>query len=166
MIVDGVYVGAAELVMSPDDPEVSFAAAAKPPSADVHGTEVYRSDDGGDSWRKMSAAGAAIGGRDNYYGQIIVDPDDSDHMLLGYDYGMAITWDGGNTWYHPDELPMAQLYAVGYDMDFPYNVYGGMQDFGSWRPPMRPADAPGRPHRAPAANRYPCAQSAGTLSQP
>ena len=147
----------------------------RPASGEVYGTEVYRSDDGGDSWRKVSADGANIGGRDNYYGQIIVDPNDadhiyilstrvdesydagrtwerafryagdnhvlwidpndSDHMLLGYDYGMAITWDGGANFYHPDELPMAQLYAIGYDMDYPYNVYGGMQDFGSWKGP-------------------------------
>jgi hypothetical protein len=30
---------------------------------------------------------------------------------------------------------MAQLYAIGVDMDYPYNVYGGMQDFGSWKGP-------------------------------
>ena len=254
VIVDGVHVGATEVVMSPDDPDVLYAATyqrfrrpwtfsgagpgsgiyrstdggdsweklanglpggmlgkiglavypgdariiytrienanspgisnearqqelleGRPPSQPTLGTEVYRSDDGGDSWRKVSADAANIGGRDNYYGQIIVDPNDpdhlyvlstrvdasydggstwsrafsyagdnhalwvdpadSDHLLLGYDYGMAISYDGGDNWYHPDELPMAQLYAIGVDMDYPYNVYGGMQDFGSWRGP-------------------------------
>ena len=48
---------------------------------------------------------------------------------------MAITYDAGQGWYHPDELSMAQLYAVGVDMDYPYNVYGGTQDFGSWKGP-------------------------------
>ena len=48
---------------------------------------------------------------------------------------MAITYDRGANWYHVDELPMAQVYAVGVDMDRPYNVYCGMQDFGSWKGP-------------------------------
>jgi len=139
------------------------------------GHGIYRSDDAGDSWQLVSPEGKSIGNRSNYYGQIIVDPndenhlyvlssradescnggkswkrafryagdnhvlwidpDDSSHMLLGYDYGMAITYDSGANWYHPDELPMAQLYAVGVDMDYPYNVYGGMQDFGCWKGP-------------------------------
>jgi len=56
-------------------------------------------------------------------------------MMMGYDYGMAITHDQGANWYHPDELPMAQIYAIGVDMERPYNVYCGMQDFGSWKGP-------------------------------
>ncbi|MFQ5677631.1 MAG: hypothetical protein ACE5G1_17210, partial [bacterium] len=46
-----------------------------------------------------------------------------------------MTHDGGLNWYHADELPLAQLYVIGVDMDFPYNVYGGMQDFGTWKGP-------------------------------
>jgi photosystem II stability/assembly factor-like uncharacterized protein len=145
-------------------------------SAKMIGEEVYRSDDAGKTWRKVSPDGQAIGGGPGYYYmQIRVDPNDvnhvyvlsvgvthstdagktwaspfrfggdnhalwidpknSDHMLLGYDHGMGITYDGGRNWYHPDELPLAQLYHVGYDMQYPYNVYGGLQDNGSVRGP-------------------------------
>ncbi|WP_411029772.1 WD40/YVTN/BNR-like repeat-containing protein [Spongiimicrobium sp. 3-5] len=137
--------------------------------------EIYRSDDAGKHWQRVSADGESIGNRSNYYGQVIVDPNDdqhvyalspivhesydggktwaqhiryagdnhvlwinpnnSGHMLLGYDYGMAISHDAGKNWYHPDELPMGQFYAIGIDMDYPYNVYGGTQDFGSWKGP-------------------------------
>ena len=147
----------------------------KPSSKSTIGHGTYRSDDSGESWRLVSPEGKSIGNRSNYYGQIIIDPNDADHvfvlssradesrdggktwkrafryggdnhvlwidphdsrhMLMGYDYGMAITYDSGKNWYHPDELPMAQLYAIGVDMDYPYNVYGGMQDFGSWKGP-------------------------------
>jgi len=147
----------------------------KRPSKATVGHGIYRTDDAGESWRLVSPEGVSIGNRSNYYGQIIVDPNDEDrvyvlsshvdksidggktwqrafryggdnhvlwidpgnskHMLMGYDYGMAITYDAGQNWYHPDELPMAQLYAIGVDMDYPYNVYGGMQDFGSWKGP-------------------------------
>jgi len=147
----------------------------RPASQFTVGHGIYRSDDSGESWRLVSPEGKSIGNRSNYYGQIIVDPNDADHvyvlssradestdggrtwerafryggdnhvlwidpnnskhMLMGYDYGMAITYDSGKNWYHPDELSMAQLYAIGVDMDYPYNVYGGMQDFGSWKGP-------------------------------
>lgn len=135
--------------------------------------EIYRSDDGGESWRKISPDGQSIGGAPGYYyGQIVVDPNDdrvvyvlsvsvlgtrdggktwsrrvfnfggdnhalwinpenSNHMLLGYDHGMGITYDGGKTWYHPDFLPLAQFYAVGVDNSYPYRVAGGTQDNGS-----------------------------------
>jgi photosystem II stability/assembly factor-like uncharacterized protein len=135
---------------------------------------VYRTDDGGGSWRQVSSDDAPPQGG-SYYGQIRVDPndedhvyllstivqesrdggktwerawtwagdnhalwidpDDSRHMLLGYDFGFSITYDGGKNWYHPDNLPLAYLYAVGVDMSYPYNVYGGTQDNGGWKGP-------------------------------
>lgn len=138
----------------------------------VKGVEVYRSDDTGESWRKVSPDGEDVGGGPGYYyQQLIVDPNDSDHvyvlgvrmwetvdggknwrrpfrfggdnhamwidpsdskhMILGYDHGMGITYDGGKKWYHPDEIPLAQFYSIDVDMAYPYNVYGGLQDNGS-----------------------------------
>jgi photosystem II stability/assembly factor-like uncharacterized protein len=145
-------------------------------SAGMIGEEVYRSDDAGKTWRKVSPEKQTIGGGPGYYYmQVRVDPNDvnhvyvlsvgvehstdggktwespfrfggdnhalwidpsnSNHMLLGYDHGMGVTWDRGKSWYHPDELPLAQLYQIGYDMHYPYNVYGGLQDNGSVRGP-------------------------------
>ena len=84
--------------------------------------------DGGRTW----SLGFSWGG-DNH--ALWIDPDDSRHMLLDYDYGMAVTYDAGQNWYHPDELPLAQLYGICVDMAYPYNVYGGTQDFGTWKGP-------------------------------
>jgi photosystem II stability/assembly factor-like uncharacterized protein len=94
----------------------------------VLSTGVQTTDDGGKTWYR----GIRFGG-DNQ--GMWIDPDNSNHMLLGYDYGMAISHSGGKTWYHPDNLPCGLFYAVSYDMDFPYNVYGGTQDFGTWKGP-------------------------------
>jgi photosystem II stability/assembly factor-like uncharacterized protein len=134
--------------------------------------EIYRSEDAGATWQKVSPDKRSIGGNPGYYyGQIIVDPaddktvfilsmgvlasrdggktwispfsfggdnhalwidpKDSNHMLLGYDHGMGLTWDGGKSWYHPDFLPLAQFYAVDFDMSYPYRIAGGLQDNGS-----------------------------------
>ena len=86
-----------------------------------------QSRDGGRTWTGLGAGG------DNH--ALWIDPKDSQHMLLGYDHGMTVTFDGGAHWYHPDNLPLAQAYAVGYDMATPYNVYTGLQDNGSIKGP-------------------------------
>ena len=89
---------------------------------------VTHTTDGGKTW--SSAFGF---GGDNH--ALWIDPADSDHMLLGHDHGMGVTFDGGRTWLSPDNKPVAQFYAIGYDMEQPYNVYGGLQDNGSARGP-------------------------------
>jgi len=56
-------------------------------------------------------------------------------MIDGNDGGMAITYDRGKSWRHVTNLPVSQFYHIRADMDLPYNVYGGMQDNGSWMGP-------------------------------
>ena len=140
------------------------------------GDEMYRSDDRGATWKKVSPDGQDVGGGPAYYYQQVsidpsdpdhvyvlgvrmwettnggkewrapfnfggdnhamwIDPNDAGHIMLGYDHGMGISYDGGKNWYHPDFLPVGQFVAVGYDFGFPYNVYGGMQDNGSVKGP-------------------------------
>ncbi len=89
---------------------------------------IQESTDGGKSW------GLGLMYESDYHA-LWIDPRDSGHVLLGNDHGLAITYDNGENWYHPDNLPLAQLYAIGVDMDYPYNVYGGTQDNGSWKGP-------------------------------
>ena len=48
---------------------------------------------------------------------------------------MNITKDKGATWRFIGNLPVAQFYHINVDNEYPYNVYGGMQDNGSWRGP-------------------------------
>jgi photosystem II stability/assembly factor-like uncharacterized protein len=94
---------------------------------------VLESKDGGKTWQVAFRFGG-----DNH--AMWIDPANSKHMILGYDHGMGITYDGGAHWYHPDELPLAQLYAIGIDYAVPYNVYGGIQDNGSIRGPSTRRD--------------------------
>jgi len=158
------------------------AAAPSPRPAPVPrvGGEVYRSDDGGETWKKTNSDKEPIGGG-KWYGQIYVDPNDdkvvyvpntplyrsldggrtwgakgpenlagsvhvdhhaiwidpadSRHIILGHDGGLAVSYDFGGTWDAFDSLPLAQYYAVGVDMDEPYNIYGGLQDNGSVKIP-------------------------------
>ncbi len=82
------------------------------------------SRDGGTKFR------SAGGGGDNH--DLWIDPLDPDRMLNGSDMGLHFTVNGGKTWSYDDVVPFAQVYRVGYDMDTPYHVMGGLQDHEVW----------------------------------
>lgn len=64
-----------------------------------------------------------------------IDPLNPDRILDGNDGGMAISYDKGKTWRHIENLPLGQFYHISVDDQTPYNIYGGLQDNGSWRGP-------------------------------
>lgn len=66
-----------------------------------------------------------------------IHPDNPDYIIDGNDGGMAISRDRGKTWRFVENLPLAQFYHINIDNEIPYNIYGGMQDNGSWRGPGR-----------------------------
>ena len=66
-----------------------------------------------------------------------IDPEDPKLLINGNDGGISISRDHGKSWRFARNLPLAQFYHVNVDMDLPYNIYGGLQDNGSWRGPSR-----------------------------
>lgn len=66
-----------------------------------------------------------------------VNPKDSRHVMKGDDGGIGISYDRGKTWLLVNNLPVSQFYRVAVDMAKPYNVYGGLQDNGSWIGPSQ-----------------------------
>lgn len=66
-----------------------------------------------------------------------IDPNDSNHILIGEDGGVGQTRDRGAKWQHFHNLPIGQFYIVTYDMRRPYFVYGGLQDNGCWGGPTQ-----------------------------
>jgi photosystem II stability/assembly factor-like uncharacterized protein len=71
---------------------------------------------------------------------ILFDINDSDRMYIGTDGGVYRTWDGGTTMEIVANLPLSQFYHISVDNEEPYNVYGGLQDNGSW---YGPSSSPG-----------------------
>jgi photosystem II stability/assembly factor-like uncharacterized protein len=92
------------------------------------GVSLSISDDGGKTWWE----GDAAEGIHVDHHAIWIDPNDSDHVLLGSDGGVASSFDGGRTWRHHNNLAVGQFYAIGVDMREPYYVCGGLQDNSSW----------------------------------
>jgi photosystem II stability/assembly factor-like uncharacterized protein len=133
-------------------------------------TGVYRSEDGGANWQRMSGGNP----RPMYFSQIRIDPNNADriymggvdlwmstdggrtfsqaaassihddlhalwinpanssHVMVGGDGGIGISYDMSQTYRFLANLPVGLFYHVGYDMEQPYNVCGGMQDNYDW----------------------------------
>lgn len=64
-----------------------------------------------------------------------IHPENPQFLINGNDGGIAISRDHGESWRYVTNLPLAQFYHVRYDHERPYNIYGGLQDNGSWRGP-------------------------------
>jgi len=141
----------------------------------IAGCEVYRSDDGGKSWKKTNEKPITIFSTYGYYfGKIYaspynpdkvyiigfssqqstdggktfktmdkdnvhadhhalwVDPKKDSHLINGNDGGCNITYDDGQHWFKANTPSVGQFYNIAVDDAKPYNVYGGLQDNGSW----------------------------------
>lgn len=61
---------------------------------------------------------------------IWLDPNQQDRFYLGADKGVSLTHDHGQAFQLFDNLPIAQYYRIGVDMQEPYTIYGGLQDNG------------------------------------
>ncbi len=147
-------------------------------NAGIAGCEVYRSDDGGQTWRKTHdkpnpnfntygyyfakiytshtnpdkifsigfiAQISTDGGKTfktmdkgNVHADhhaLWVNPKKDSHVINGNDGGANITYDDGNSWFKINTIPLGQYYSITVDDAKPYNVYGGLQDNGSWYGP-------------------------------
>ncbi len=98
-------------------------------------TYVNVSEDGGKNFNQLMPAYGVDNGVHPDHHAWWIHPTNGNFMIDGNDGGMNITRDGGKTWRFIGNLPVAQFYHINVDNEFPYNVYGGMQDNGSWRGP-------------------------------
>ncbi|MEW7291456.1 WD40/YVTN/BNR-like repeat-containing protein [Aquimarina sp. 2304DJ70-9] len=98
-------------------------------------TYVNVSEDGGKNFSQLMPAYGVDNGIHPDHHAWWIHPNDGNYMIDGNDGGLNITRDGGKTWRFIGNLPVAQFYHINVDNEFPYNVYGGMQDNGSWRGP-------------------------------
>ncbi len=98
-------------------------------------TYINVSEDGGKNFKQLMPAYGVDNGVHPDHHAWWIHPKNGNFMIDGNDGGMNITKDGGKTWRFIGNLPVAQFYHINVDNEYPYNVYGGMQDNGSWRGP-------------------------------
>ena len=89
---------------------------------------VQVSEDQGRSWRTIVPSQIVHGD----VHELWIDPDDPRRMILGEDGGIAFTYDRGDKWRFVENLGLAQFYHIAVDDAVPFNIYGGLQDNGSW----------------------------------
>ncbi len=68
---------------------------------------------------------------------IWVNPSNPQHLIIGNDGGMAVSFDQAKSWQFVPNLPVGLFYHVSYDMSTPFNICGGMQDNYNWCGPSR-----------------------------
>ncbi|WP_317897187.1 WD40/YVTN/BNR-like repeat-containing protein [Aurantibacillus circumpalustris] len=95
------------------------------------------SSDGGYSFTEASSDGGWV---HSDMHAIWINPFHTNIIYLGTDGGMYSSVDKGVTWQFNHGLPVGQFYHAAFDLKEPYNVYGGLQDNGSW---MVPSASPG-----------------------
>ena len=95
------------------------------------------SNDGGFSFTDAGGEGASV--HPDHHA-LWINPQNTSQMYLGTDGGVYMSLDRGNSWMFLNSIPVSQFYHVAADLKTPYNVYGGLQDNGSW---MAPSVAPG-----------------------
>jgi photosystem II stability/assembly factor-like uncharacterized protein len=116
----------AHLVVDPTD----FNTIYKP------GFTLTVSTDGGKSFMGGMFSGFGGGVHSDHHA-LWINPKNPHELVLGTDGGAYMSYDKGNRWRHIKALPVSQFYRISYDMEWPYNVYGGLQDNGSWAGPSR-----------------------------
>ncbi|MBN2409205.1 MAG: hypothetical protein JXE07_05660, partial [Candidatus Aminicenantes bacterium] len=115
-----------QLRINPHDPDKVYCT----------GQALVSTMDGGENWTGLSWPPDGLFQKAfGDFRTLWVDPQDGDRLIFGSDGGVYVSYDGGKTCHHHYNIPLGELYAVGVDMEDPYNIYCGLQDHDSWKGP-------------------------------
>jgi len=96
------------------------------------GFSLVVSDNAGENFESPFVGGGNV---HSDFHALWISPTDNRIIYLGTDGGFYISVDKGNTWRMSRNLPLSMFYHVSVDNELPYNVFGGLQDNGSWYAP-------------------------------
>jgi photosystem II stability/assembly factor-like uncharacterized protein len=103
--------------IDPSNPEIAYQG----------GAPFFKTVDGGKTWRQVQG----LAHSDHH--AIWINPRDGNHLLVGNDGGLDVSYDQGATWEFINSIGgLGQFYKISADMRKPYYVCGGLQDNGSW----------------------------------
>ncbi len=73
--------------------------------------------------------------------ELWINPNNPNHLLLGNDGGLYVSYDKGENWLHHNNIPAGEFYTITLDNQYPYNIYGGTQDDATVFGPSKEWDA-------------------------
>ena len=95
------------------------------------------SRDGGKKWSPIAQSVHVD------YHAIWIAPNDGKRIIVGEDGGISRTVDGGEHWFFDRNIPIGEVYHVGFSNENPYWVCGGWQDNNGWCGPNNSLDPSG-----------------------
>ena len=93
----------------------------------IYGVPIIKSNDSGKTYTRIGASNVHVDHHDLW-----INPENTNHLVLGNDGGVNISYDQGENWIKLNQPSVGQFYAINVDNSEPYNVYGGLQDNGVW----------------------------------
>jgi photosystem II stability/assembly factor-like uncharacterized protein len=93
----------------------------------VLGVQLHISDDGGKNFRADGANKIHVD-----FHAAWINPNNSNHLMIGGDGGVGISYDKSKTYVWLRNLPVSQFYHIAFDNQKPFNVCGGLQDNNTW----------------------------------
>lgn len=108
----------------------------------VLGINVLRSSDEGQTFESLKGSVQHIQPSPaNFFHldhhEMWVNPTNPNHLIVGNDGGVYISYDAGANWMHYNNLPVGEFYFVRTDNDTPYRIYSGTQDDSAVRGPAK-----------------------------
>ncbi len=70
-----------------------------------------------------------------------MNPNKDSHWIAANDGGCNVTYDNGKHWFKANTPSVGQFYKITVDDAKPYNIYGGIQDNGTWYGPSTTKDS-------------------------
>ena len=104
-----------------------YTSSYNPDKVFILGFSAQYSTDGGKTFRNMDKGNVHA---DHH--ALWINPKRDSHLINGNDGGCNISYDNGDHWFKANTPSVGQYYAITVDEAKPYNVYGGLQDNGSW----------------------------------
>ncbi|MGI9626040.1 MAG: WD40/YVTN/BNR-like repeat-containing protein [Longimicrobiales bacterium] len=99
--------------------------------------DLARSDDGGRTFNSIASFQKVHVDHHGFWAH-----PDGRTIISGNDGGVFVSRDRGGSWRFVENLPLSQFYHLSVDNEVPFNVYGGLQDNGSWRGPSQAWEMP------------------------
>jgi photosystem II stability/assembly factor-like uncharacterized protein len=106
-----------QIRVDPTNPDIAYQG----------GAPFFKTVDGGQHWKQVQG----LAHSDHH--AIWINPRDHNHLMVGNDGGLNVTYDQTDTWEFVNNIGgVGQFYKVSADMRKPYYVCGGLQDNGSF----------------------------------